>query len=79
MKLLVFVIAVVVLLWLLRGALRVRRDSPPRRPAPPKGAQPMLACAWCGVHMPRDDMLPGRGGMFCGEAHRAAFEKAHPL
>jgi uncharacterized protein len=27
------------------------------------------------VHLPRDEALPGRGGVFCGDAHRAAFEK----
>ena len=38
----------------------------------------MLACAHCGVHLPRDEALPGRGGVFCGDAHRTAFEQAHP-
>jgi uncharacterized protein len=36
----------------------------------------MVACAHCGVHLPRDEALPGRGGVFCGDAHRTAFEKA---
>ena len=38
----------------------------------------MIACAQCGVHLPRDEALPGRGGVFCGDAHRAAFEQAQP-
>ena len=38
----------------------------------------MVRCAHCGVHLPQDEALPGRGGVFCGDAHRAAFEKAHP-
>ena len=38
----------------------------------------MIACAYCGVHLPRDEALPGRGGVFCGDAHRAAFEKEQP-
>ena len=36
----------------------------------------MIACTYCGVHLPRDEALPGRGGVFCGDAHRTAFEKA---
>ena len=36
----------------------------------------MIACAYCGVHLPRDEALPGRGGVFCGDAHRLAFEEA---
>jgi uncharacterized protein len=78
MKLLLVLLAVGVLFWLLRGSL-VRR-MPPRaskRPGP-DAPQPMLSCAHCGVHLPRDEALPGRGGVFCDAAHRAAFEQAHP-
>ena len=73
MKIVLFVIAVVVLLWLLRGATSRRRGS---AAPPPQAPQEMIACAHCGVHLPRDEALPGRGGVFCGDAHRAAFEKA---
>jgi uncharacterized protein len=76
-KIILFLIAVFVLLWLLRGTTG-RRPQPPEARRPDATPQPMLACAQCGVHLPRDEALPGRGGVFCGEAHRAAFEKAHP-
>ncbi len=78
MKILLFLVAVFVLLWLLRGGMS--RRAPPRPPGPRGTAEPqaMLACAQCGVHLPRDEALPGRGGVFCGEAHRTAFEQAHP-
>jgi len=74
-------VAVLVLFWLLRGG--ARRAQPPRPSAradaeSPAAPQAMLTCAHCGVHMPRDEALPGRGGVFCGDAHRAAYEKAHP-
>ncbi|HEY4958555.1 MAG TPA: PP0621 family protein [Caldimonas sp.] len=76
-KILLFLVAVFVLLWLLRGATSRRGNggtgaARPRGPNPP---QPMIACSHCGVHLPRDEALPGRGGVFCGDAHRAAFEK----
>ncbi|HEY2188329.1 MAG TPA: PP0621 family protein [Caldimonas sp.] len=74
MKIVIFLIAVVVLLWLLRGT--AMRRGPRRGPATPPSPQPMIACAYCGVHLPRDEALPGRGGVFCGDAHRAAFEAA---
>ncbi len=79
MKFLLFLIAVFVLLWMLRGSVRRARRPPPA--APPESGrapQPMLSCAHCGVHLPRDEALPGRGGVFCDAAHRAAFERAHP-
>ncbi|HEY2559756.1 MAG TPA: PP0621 family protein [Caldimonas sp.] len=74
MKIVIFLIAVVVLLWLLRGT--TMRRGPGGGKAMPPTAQPMIACAYCGVHLPRDEALPGRGGAFCGDAHRAAFEEA---
>jgi len=75
MKILLFVIAVVVLLWLLRGTASRRRNAGTAKSPPPTAPQPVIACAYCGVHLPRDEALPGRGGVFCGEAHRTAFEK----
>lgn len=80
MKAVLFVVAVVVLLWLLRSTLRGRRPPAPP-PASDRAAEdpkPMLSCAHCGMHLPRDEALPGRGGVFCEASHRAAFEKAHP-
>lgn len=77
MKFALFILAVLALLWLLRG---LRPKVPPAPPPadPQAGPQPMLACAHCGVHLPRDEALPGRGGVFCGDAHRKAFEQEHP-
>jgi uncharacterized protein len=77
MKFVLLAFAVLVLLWLLRGG--ARRVRPPGRSRVDASApQDMLSCAHCGVHMPRDEALPGRGGVFCGDAHRAAYERAHP-
>ena len=79
MKLLVVIVALVVLWLLLRGLFRrARGEDPSSRKPPPAAPQAMLACAHCGVHLPRDEALPGRGGVFCGEAHRAAYEEQHP-
>ena len=79
MKYLLVLIVVLAVLWLARSS---RRPIPPRsqdRPAPSSDPQQaMVACAQCGLHLPRDEALPGRGGVFCGEAHRAEYEKAHP-
>ena len=74
MKIVLFVVAVVVLLWLLRGTTTRRRQNRGATQSP--SPQPMIACAYCGVHLPRDEALPGRGGVFCGDAHRTAFEQA---
>ena len=83
MKYLLLLAIVLVAVWLIRGARR-RVEPPPSAPSsnptPTKPAAPqdVVACAQCGVHLPSGEALPGRGGVFCGEAHRNAFEKLHP-
>ena len=77
MKYLLLLLAIVALVWMIRGTRR--REVPPARPERKGGGvQPMVACRHCGVHLPAHEALPGRGGEFCGEAHRAEYEKQHP-
>lgn len=76
MKYVLLVLAIVALVWLIRGARR--REVPPAKPKHDAGVQPMVACRHCGVHLPAHEALPGRGGVFCGEDHRAEYEKQHP-
>ncbi len=76
MKIVLFLIAVFVLLWLLKsGTSRRNRTGAPAPPPNADAPQPIVACAQCGVHLPRDEALPGKGGVFGGDAHRAALEK----
>ena len=79
MKYLVLILVVLAVLWFLRAGVH-RGEAPKPKPGPapaPKGEN-MVSCAHCGLHLPSSEALPGRGGMFCGEAHRAAYEQAHP-
>lgn len=74
---LLIVVAVVVglALWFLKGR---RVGGPPggRAAGPgPSGAKPapMVACAHCGVHLPRPDAsFDAEGRSYCGEPHRVA-------
>jgi len=77
-----FLLLVLALVFYGLGAKRSRpRDGDeaarPKAP-PPAPPQSMVACAQCGVHLPAQDALPGRGGQFCSAGHRAAFEARHP-
>lgn len=64
-------------LFFVLGARRARpREPQGREAAPPAPAQPtaMVRCAECGMHLPADEALPGKGGVFCSGAHRTSFE-----
>lgn len=79
MKYLLLIVIVVAVLLIARAGQRRVADKAARRADQPAGvAEPMLTCAHCGTHLPRIESLPGRGGVFCDEAHRTAFERAHP-
>lgn len=62
-------------LFFMLGAKRNRpREPESRTPPPPPQPQTMLRCAECGMHLPADEALPGKGGVFCSAAHRTSFE-----
>ncbi len=74
-KLLILLVVIGVALWWLSGRRRAPPpDASPRTPPPappPAEPQPMLACAHCGVHLPRDEALCDPAGRaFCSESHR---------
>lgn len=81
MKFLVLILVVLVVVMLAkaaRGRLGQRSGDElppaPRRDAAAPEGEVMLACAHCGLHLPRSDALPGRGGVYCSEGHRAIAE-----
>jgi len=63
-----FYILIGIMIWLLwRGSRRVGA-----RPAPPEGAraEDMVACARCGVHMPRSESREEGGRLVCRDNPR---------
>lgn len=75
MKYLLLLVVGALVVFLL-GFKRARPAAPAPKPAA-KLPKDMVACLECGLHLPRDEALPGRGGHFCCEAHRSAHESAH--
>jgi uncharacterized protein len=95
MKYLVLILIIVVVALLAKAATRKSEaakrpaSDPKPRPTPAgaqagaeSGGQMMLVCAHCGLHLPRDEALPGheaanradRPRVYCTEAHRALAE-----
>lgn len=76
MKYLLLLLLLAVVFFLL-GARRGRpraSDAPGDRQPSAAKPQAMLRCAECGMHLPADEALPGKGGVFCSAAHRSSFE-----
>lgn len=67
-------VVVLVLLWMTRKS-RATASKPHTTKTSTR--DDMVACIECGVHVPRSEALPGRGGLFCGEEHRARHERIH--
>ncbi len=81
-RLLILVLIVVGVLWWLFGRKRPndraagtdsQRTPTGGKPPSPKAPAQIVACAHCGVHLPREDTVAdAEGRLFCGEAHRLA-------
>ena len=65
MRYLVLIALVVLAVWLLRRALR-DKTPPPARPAV-EGE--LVACARCGLNLPRAEAREAAGRLYCGEEH----------
>ena len=73
LKVVIIALAVVLLLWLLFGR-SARHGKPAEKDGRGRrgGAEEMVSCAHCGVHLPRSDALAARRLHFCSAAHRDA-------
>ena len=63
-RLLFWIALIAAAVWLWR-----RINRPSTRPAEPEQAAPMVRCAQCGVHVPRDKALPQGQHWYCSQAH----------
>lgn len=64
------VVVLILLLWFGKGRGGGAAQSGGARRSKP-GAQPMVSCAHCGLHLPQPDALEGEGGRhYCSVEHR---------
>jgi uncharacterized protein len=63
-RLIVLILLVVAAVWLIRRALR----GPTIQNKPPVQGD-LVACARCGVHLPRAEAREAGGRLFCGDEH----------
>jgi uncharacterized protein len=67
-RLLVLIALIVLALWLVRRALKPPK---PRADVPQKKAieGELVACAHCGLNLPRGEALPAGDALYCSEEH----------
>ncbi len=67
-RLILIVVAVVAVIWLLRRALAgPRAGKPPGEAGEQKGE--LVACAQCGVNLPKGEARGAGGRFYCSEEH----------
>jgi uncharacterized protein len=65
-KILLFLVLALVVYLMIKGAARAGKRTGSRA----KSAENMVACARCGVNLPRSEAFEGEKGFYCSEEHR---------
>jgi uncharacterized protein len=66
MRLVVLILLIVLAVWLIRRAFLTSSNK--SRNAPPLQGD-LVACARCGMHLPRNEAREAGGRLYCGEEH----------
>jgi uncharacterized protein len=84
MKYLIVFVVVLVGVWFWRNNRRAELQDKQRKQAKPSAPPPagstdrqiteIVACATCGVHLPRPEAVPGQLGLYCSDAHHRQAE-----
>jgi len=82
MKYLLVLAVVLVAFWVWRNNRLTGGDphQPPanRKPPAPRPPVTMVACRHCGTHLPENETVHGRLGVYCSTEHRHLGEGAAP-
>ncbi|MGE0348279.1 PP0621 family protein [Hydrogenophaga sp.] len=73
------VLAVVIVAFYVWRNNRLGDQSEAARKAPPQPGRPkvptvMVACRQCGTHLPENEAVQGRQGVYCSAEHRRLLE-----
>jgi uncharacterized protein len=76
MKFLFLLLVALVVIW----AIKRSRVKPPAGSDKPQATSPteMVACAHCGIHLPRAEAVSGQKGLYCSTEHRSAAQDSNP-
>jgi uncharacterized protein len=66
-RVLVLILIVVLVVWLLRRALKPAAPKPPGTKASLEGD--LVTCARCGLNLPRSEAREAKGEVYCSDEH----------
>ena len=66
------------LVWMISRLRRPASRSAPTDTSPAPATQDMVACAHCGLHLPKRDAVQGARGAYCSTEHRTAANDHNP-
>lgn len=71
---LIRLIVIGLIIWFLYRAVQRMLEKPrtTERPTRPASSRDMVKCAYCGIHIPRDEALEREGKYYCSTEHRDA-------
>ena len=73
MKYLVLLLIVFGGIWWIRQQRQPNQSNTPKS-HPISEAVKMLPCTHCGTHVPENDAIRGKQGLYCSEPHRQSHE-----
>jgi hypothetical protein len=73
---LIILIAIVALVWIVRGIIRRNQLKEPGAPRQQKN-QDMVQCALCQTYVPKDEAQQYDDHFFCGTAHLQDWKNRH--
>lgn len=72
MKIFLLVIAAFVVYWYIKSyGRKIQKPDAPKS----EGAEDMVRCAHCGVHLPKSESILSLGNYFCSDEHRALHKR----
>ncbi|OIR19358.1 hypothetical protein GALL_02380 [mine drainage metagenome] len=72
MSRLLFLLAVIIVVYLLLKSFRGQVPKQPSKNDTSAEAEEMVRCAQCGVHLPKSESILAGGNFYCSDAHRRA-------
>ena len=73
MSRLLFLLAVVIVVYLLLKSYRRQAPKQDEPSSPSESSEEMVRCVKCGVHLPKSESILAGGNFFCSDAHRREY------